>query len=162
MLRQAAARALGSLRAEDAVTPLVEALKDSDRKVGLWTIWALGELRHQKALQPLAALLLEKKTEPRCFEALRKYEEPEARRLLVLTLIGGARDERQFERRMEAELMLSQLREDPLALRLTAISDPALAVRESAFRKEKGTGCFSCFSAKAGKAACPLFRVIEF
>lgn len=88
-VRQAAARALGKLKDKEAVEPLIDRLKDSDINVKFFVIWALGEIKDNRAIEPLTTLLLDKEDviANRSFEALRKFEGHEIRRLIVNTLI---------------------------------------------------------------------------
>jgi HEAT repeat protein len=88
-VRQAAARALGKLKDKEAVEPLIDNLKDSDINVKFFVIWALGEIKDHRAIEPLTTLLLDKEEiiADRSFEALRKFEEPEIRRIIVNALL---------------------------------------------------------------------------
>lgn len=88
-VRQAAARALGKLKDKEAVEPLIDRLRDSDINVRFFSIWALGEIKDNRAIKPLTTLLLDKEDviANRSFEALRKFEEPEIRRIIVNTLM---------------------------------------------------------------------------
>lgn len=105
-VRQAAARGLGKLKAADAAAPLIDRLNDSDLYVQSWTIWALGEIRDPKAIDSLTPFLYHKEDKLRdnAFEALRKFQDPRARRKMVNTLIDHARSSTS-----PAESMLLQL-----------------------------------------------------
>jgi|GEM_PF-2166849 len=54
-VRQAAAAALGALKAPKAVEPLIMTLNDKDRWVGAYAASALGRLQEPQALEPLKA-----------------------------------------------------------------------------------------------------------
>jgi HEAT repeat protein len=94
-VRQAAARALGKLKDRKAVEELLVGLKDPDVNVRTFSIWALGEIQDSKAIEPLSSLLLdnEEKIRDHSFEALRKFRDPISRRIMVNTLVKGAKIE---------------------------------------------------------------------
>lgn len=109
-VRQAVARALGKLKDKESVKPLIDSLKDPDINVKAFSIWALGEIRDPRAIEPLASLLLdrEEKIRDKSFEALRKFEEPASRRVMVNTLIKGAKSY-SLDTHMNSEGMLWKL-----------------------------------------------------
>jgi HEAT repeat protein len=94
-VRQAAARALGKLRDKKAVVPLIAGLKDPEVNVRAFSVWALGEIQDTRAIEPLCNSLFDKeqKVKGQSFEALRKFREPASRRIMVNTLIKGAKIE---------------------------------------------------------------------
>ena len=94
-VRQAAARALGKLRDKKAVEPLIAGLKDPEVNVRAFSVWALGEIQDTRAIEPLCFSLLDKewKIREQSFEALRKFREPTSRKIMVNTLIKGAKSE---------------------------------------------------------------------
>jgi len=57
MVREKAIGALGILKDPDSIEPVIESLNDSDRKIVLKAIWALGEFRDQRALEPFKNLI---------------------------------------------------------------------------------------------------------
>jgi HEAT repeat protein len=98
--------ALGKLKAEEAVQPLIESMEDSDLYVVDWCIWALGEINDQRALEPLTSFILHKETRlrKRAFEALLKFQDTDSRKSLVKGLVTGA-----GKSNRAAEMMLRQL-----------------------------------------------------
>jgi len=92
-VRQAAARALGKLKDKKAVEPLIAGLKDPEVNVRAFSVWALGEIQDTRAIEPLCSSLLDKewKIREHSFEALRKFRDPRSRRIMVSTLVKGAK-----------------------------------------------------------------------
>jgi len=104
-VRQAGARALGKLKDRDAVEPLINTLNDPDVSVRAFSVWALGKINDSKAVEPMLSLLFDKEEKIRnnSFDALRKFQDPHVKKLMVNTLIKGAKSE------MHAEGMLWKL-----------------------------------------------------
>lgn len=57
MVREKAIGALGILKDPDSIEPVIEALNSPDRKIVIKAIWALGEFRDQRALEPFKNLI---------------------------------------------------------------------------------------------------------
>jgi HEAT repeat protein len=82
-VRGAAAKALGELKNDTAIEPLILALKDEDRWVRRDAAQALGEFRDARAVEPLIAVLRDL-----------KGESNEQIRLTVIETLGKLRDNR--------------------------------------------------------------------
>ncbi len=76
IVRSSAAGALGQLKAEKAVEPLIQALKDSHVYVRHGAAWALGEIKSVKAVGALTEALkdADETTRAKAAEALAKIQ----------------------------------------------------------------------------------------
>ncbi len=76
IVRSSAAGALGNLKAEKAVGPLIQALKDQHVYVRHGAAWALGEIKAEKAVGALKEALndADEVTRGKATEALRKIQ----------------------------------------------------------------------------------------
>lgn len=79
-VRSSNASALGKIRSEKAIDPLIEALKDESEKVRRAAVLALMEIKSERAVEALAAALKDEDFEVRMYakEALKRIEEPDA------------------------------------------------------------------------------------
>ena len=64
-----AARALGEIKDTRAVEPLIEALKDSDKRVGIFAARALGNIGDARGVEPLIDALQDSDEEMRKWAA---------------------------------------------------------------------------------------------
>ncbi len=86
-VRAAAARALGELKAADAVPALEEALRD-EMSVRIQVVIALGNVRHKHSLAALMAMLKDGAAEVRyhALNAIGKYQEPKSMKAVASML----------------------------------------------------------------------------
>ena len=57
MVKEKALGALGILKDPDSIEPVIESLNSPDRKIVLKAVWALGEFKDQRALEPFKNLI---------------------------------------------------------------------------------------------------------
>jgi|SRR5208283_415237 len=76
IVRSSAAGTLGYLKAEKAITPLIQALKDTHVYVRHGAAWALGEIKSEKAVGALKQALndADEVTRAKAAEALAKIQ----------------------------------------------------------------------------------------
>jgi HEAT repeat protein len=82
--KTANASALGTMKSEEAVISLGEALKDEDERVRRAVVLALMEIHTENTIPPLAEALMDKDWEVRLYalNALKKIGTPEALKII--------------------------------------------------------------------------------
>jgi HEAT repeat protein len=108
-VRQAAAKALGKIKDPGAITPLIEALKDENYHVQIAAVTALGEIGHNRAVEPLLHLFEEKEISHLVvLEALNKIGDPRAKQPALLALT-----DKYYHNREEAAKLLDKIGWEP-------------------------------------------------
>ena len=136
--RSQAAHILGYHRCEEAVLPLIEALKDDDRHVRMYAIEALGEIGDSRAIDPLIKAY-NRENEIELRKALCKIKDTRVADLLIDAINDEDSEVRSFaikvlgERKESGatELIITFLQDEDRGVRMNAayalarIADPA-------------------------------------